>query len=82
MYFRRMIERVIGDLGKTFPATVITGPRQSGKSNLLKHVVISPETSCISLEDPNRCTMILKNPLAFEDTPLPAGIRNIFWKNL
>ena len=65
MYYKRMIEGVIGEVRKTFPATVITGPRQSGKSTLLKHVITSPDASYISLEDPNLRTMILENPLAF-----------------
>lgn len=65
MYLKRMLEGVIGEVRKTFPATVITGPRQSGKSTLLKHVIASPEASYISMEDPNLRAMIMEDPLAF-----------------
>jgi len=63
MYLKRTIEGIIGEVRRTFPVVVITGPRQSGKSTLLRHVI--PEAAYISMEDPNLRTMIMENPLAF-----------------
>jgi predicted AAA+ superfamily ATPase len=71
MYLRRTIEDAIHEARKTFPAIVITGPRQSGKSTLLRHIISSPEATYISLEDPNLREIILEDPLAFLEKQTP-----------
>lgn len=38
-YFKRKIETKISELFKVFPIVSITGPRQSGKSTLIKHYI-------------------------------------------
>jgi predicted AAA+ superfamily ATPase len=71
MYLPRAIESVLGAVRRTFPAIVITGPRQSGKSTLLRHVISSPGAAYISLEDPNLRELILENPLGFLEKQNP-----------
>lgn len=37
-YYKRNIEKLLGDYLKAFPVVCITGPRQSGKSTLIKEI--------------------------------------------
>lgn len=36
MYYERMIEAMVRNVSATFPALLVTGPRQVGKSTLLE----------------------------------------------
>jgi len=64
MYTKRLLEKTIKRVRTTFPAIVITGPRQSGKSTLLKHLI--GDTECIAtLENPDVRSLIAEDPLAF-----------------
>lgn len=49
-YITRKIESSILHAVKTFPGIVITGPRQSGKTTLLKHLL--PDYRYITFDDP------------------------------
>ena len=40
MYIDRQMQPLLTELQTQFPALLVTGPRQVGKSTLLKHVVI------------------------------------------
>jgi len=51
IYIHRKIERVLGKLIQQFPAVVVTGPRQSGKSTLLKEI-FSKTYTYLSFDDP------------------------------
>jgi len=48
----RILERVIRRAIRTFPALVVTGPRQSGKTTLFK-MLFSRSHTFVSLEDPD-----------------------------
>jgi len=37
-YIKRALEPVLKKAAKEFPAVVLTGPRQSGKTTILKHL--------------------------------------------
>ena len=53
-YIKRSIEPVLRKAVKQFPAVVLTGPRQAGKTTILKHLFaethnyISLELACAS----------------------------------
>jgi len=48
----RVLEKTILKAIKTFPAIVVTGPRQSGKTTLFK-MLFSKTHTLVSLEDPD-----------------------------
>ena len=66
MYYKRVIEKILSEAVQTFPAVVISGPRQSGKTTLLKNFVKTG--SFISLDDPNFRSLISENPLDYLDS--------------
>lgn len=50
MYIQRNIESVLQQAIKQFPAVLISGSRQTGKSTLLQHLF--PHYNYITLDDP------------------------------
>ncbi|MFN0161104.1 MAG: ATP-binding protein, partial [Burkholderiales bacterium] len=50
-YFRRSSEALVAEALRTNPVVVVTGPRQAGKSTLLRHAL--PDWNMVSLEDPD-----------------------------
>ena len=59
-YYHRIAELTLKRYLNAFPVVGITGPRQSGKSTLLRHLL--PEYTYITFDDP-------KHKLAFYDDP-------------
>lgn len=59
-YLKRVAEPTLRRFLKAFPAVGVTGPRQSGKSTLLRHLL--PDYSYVTFDDP-------KQRLAFYDDP-------------
>lgn len=64
MYINRLLEETIKQVRTTFPAIVITGPRQSGKSTLLKYLIGDPDR-IVTLENPDVRLLIKEDPLTF-----------------
>ena len=64
MYLTRSIERTLDRVKKTFPAIVITGPRQSGKSTLLKEY-LGARGTYITLDNPQFRRLLGDNPLDY-----------------
>lgn len=65
-YVERFIAPKVQDAQKYFPVIVITGPRQSGKTSLCKHLF--PEFTYVNLEDITSRTIALKDPINFIDS--------------
>ncbi len=68
-----MLASVIERARRTFPAVVVTGPRQSGKTTLLKSMY-SGSHSFVSLEDPDVRLRANEDPLLFLDSWKPPVI--------
>ncbi|MBF0478994.1 MAG: ATP-binding protein [Candidatus Omnitrophica bacterium] len=60
----RVITKIIKKAAKNFPAVVLTGPRQSGKTTLLKNILKSTHTY-INLEDPDMRMRAREDPKLF-----------------
>jgi len=69
----RVLARVVGKALKTFPAIVITGPRQSGKTTLLK-ALCGKTHKFVSLEDPDVRLRAKDDPIGFLDYYSPPVI--------
>jgi predicted AAA+ superfamily ATPase len=63
-YIERSIERVLKKAVKEFPAVVLTGPRQSGKTTTLKHL-FGKACKYISLEPPDVRAAAVTDPRGF-----------------
>jgi len=76
-YIKRDIEKVLKIAVKEFPAVILTGPRQSGKTTLLKHL-FSKNYKYISLDEPDMRIFAKKDPhLFFKNFPPPVIIDKI-----
>lgn len=63
--FKRKITETVIKAATTFPVTVLTGPRQSGKTTLLRYLF--PNYKYISLESPDTLLEIQQDPRGFLD---------------
>ncbi len=62
---KRNIEQVIEDTIKHYPITLLTGPRQIGKSTLLYHSFVGKGYSYVSLDDSLELSSALSDPVTF-----------------
>lgn len=63
MFVSREIYKELIESCRTFPVVTITGPRQSGKTTLLKNVF--PDKKYVSLEDPDIRQLAIADPRSF-----------------
>ncbi|MEI6139685.1 MAG: ATP-binding protein [Mariniphaga sp.] len=63
MFISREIYNELIELSASFPVITITGPRQSGKTTLLKNIF--PNMKYFSLEDPDTRQLVLADPRTF-----------------
>jgi predicted AAA+ superfamily ATPase len=66
MYIQRAIETLLPGILATFPCLAVTGPRQSGKSTLLRHAL--PEYRYVTLDDPAVQQQAHADPVYFLDS--------------
>lgn len=66
MYIQRTIEKLLPGILATFPCLAVTGPRQSGKSTLLRHAL--PEYRYVTLDDPAVLEQAHSDPVYFLDS--------------
>lgn len=66
MWIERILSQEIVDCFKRFPAVVLTGPRQTGKTSLLEHTF--PGMAYVSLDAGSAAEAALGNPEGFLDT--------------
>lgn len=75
-YIIRALEQQVKTATRHFPAVVLTGPRRSGKTCLLKHLF--PEASYYLFEDPDVVGRFRHDPQGFlDDAPTPAILDEI-----
>lgn len=66
-YIKRSLEKVALKAASEFPAVMLTGPRQSGKTTLLQHL-FAEDYRYVSLEPPDVRAAALEDPRGFLDT--------------
>ena len=71
-YVRRLISDKIIEVQKFYPVTTITGPRQSGKTSLCRHLF--PEYHYVNLEDLTTRGRAISDPTLFIDSLGPTSI--------
>ncbi len=64
MYIKRAIEDTIRQISRTFPVLLVTGPRQVGKTTLLKHLA-EPGRRYVTLDDPAARFLARTDPSLF-----------------
>ncbi len=62
---KRNIENVIEDTIKHFPITLVSGPRQIGKSTLLYNMFANKGFSYVSLDDSLELSVAITDPKTF-----------------
>jgi hypothetical protein len=72
MYLQRALSNALQRSLDAFPAVLVTGPRQSGKTTFLRHEV-AERYRYVSFDDPLEWDFALTDPngflRAFEDSP-------------
>lgn len=64
MYIKRAIEETVRKISDTFPMLLVTGPRQAGKTTMLKHLA-DKSREYVSLDDPDIRAMAKTDPKLF-----------------
>jgi uncharacterized protein len=65
VWIKRVLGQEILDCFQRFPAVVLTGPRQTGKTSLLEYTF--PDMACVSLDAGSAAEAALSNPEGFLD---------------
>lgn len=76
-YFKRQLTRILTKAAKTFPAILVIGPRQSGKTTLLKKE-FGDKAKFVSLEEPDKRLWAREDPKDFLENYSPPVIIDEF----
>lgn len=71
-YIHRILEKELLRASRAFPSLLVTGPRRSGKTTLLKKVF--PKATYFLLEDPDIIARIQNDPISFIEEVKPPCI--------
>jgi predicted AAA+ superfamily ATPase len=75
-YIERSLEPVLKKAAAEFPAVVLTGPRQSGKTTLFQHIfgksyqyvsLEPPDVRASAIEDPRSFLKLYPSPVIFDE---------------
>ena len=64
MYIKRALEETVLKTSRTFPVVLVTGPRQVGKTTMLKKLM-EPERKYVTLDDPDVRYLAKTDPALF-----------------
>lgn len=64
MYIKRALEETVLKTSRTFPVVLVTGPRQVGKTTMLKKLM-EPERKYVTLDDPDVRYLAKNDPALF-----------------
>lgn len=82
-YISRGLEAVVRSAAREFPAVVVTGPRQSGKTTMLKHLFAEthtyvslepPDTREAAVSDPRGFLALYRPPVIFDEVQYAPGL--------
>lgn len=82
-YIPRSLETIVRQAAADFPAVVITGPRQSGKTTLLKHLFVdqipmisleAPDVRLSAESDPRGFLALYQPPVVFDEIQNAPGL--------
>jgi predicted AAA+ superfamily ATPase len=76
-YYKRQLTNLLKRAVKTFPAVIVTGPRQSGKTTLLKKE-FGEKAGFVSLEQPDKRLWAAEDPVGFLENYTPPVIIDEF----
>lgn len=64
-YIKRDMEKIVLELSEQYPAILITGPRQVGKTTMLQNVMEGSDRTYVSLDDLNIRALAKSDPAMF-----------------
>ena len=64
MYIKRAAEETVRNIAKMFPVLLLTGPRQVGKTTLLRSMM-EPDRKYVTLDDPDVRYLAKTDPALF-----------------